>query len=336
MSVRTWVGAVALATLSLARAEPAYTVEAAQVAADNPKMLAQVKRVAITQFVVQFLDRQSGMATSSGLRGGASAKAALTLAGPGVTQYQRVADALYDDAVKAVQAAGIEVIPHEQLAAHPEYAKLVDSGKPSPLEDEKFIGYGGWNVSARGLPITFDSDDEESFTTSSKQADPRGDHYRSMGSMLGGNSTATRWAEWNLAKGLDTHLLKVRVTVPMAFIETSGGFMMGSASYKVTPAPRLARDVTRFAFRRERDAARVRLDQHLMLAPDMVSLETLSKTTDNSGGLGAALGLLGSAQTAGEFRLNADPARYEAEVLAASRATFTGFASALRAKRQNP
>jgi hypothetical protein len=227
MSVRTWVGAVALTTLSLARAEPANTVEAAQVAADNPKMLAQVKRVAITQFVAQFLDRQSGMATSSGLRGGASAKAALTLAGPGVTQYQRIADALYDDAVRAVQAAGIEVIPQEQLAAHPEYAKLVDSGKPSPQEDEKFIGYGGWSVSARGLPITFDSDDEESFLTSSKQA-------------------------------------------------------------------------------------------------------------DNSGGLGAAFGLLGSAQAAGEFRLHADPARYEAEVLAASRATFTSFASALRAKRQNP
>ena len=200
--------------------------------------------------------------------------------------------------------------------------------RPSPSGNE--------NVSARGLPITFDSDDEESFLTSSKQSDPRGDQYRSMGSMLGGNSTATRWAEWNLAKGLDTHLLKVRVTVPMAFVETSGGFMMGSASYKVTPAPRLARDVTRFAFRREHDAARVRLDQHLMLAPDMVSLETLSKKTDNSGGLGAALGLLGSAQTAGEFRLNADPARYEAEVLAASRASFSAFGSVLRSKRQGP
>lgn len=336
MSLRWSLAALALATLPIANAQTAYSVDPAQVATDNPQMLAQVRRVAITQFVVQFIDRQNSMATSSGIRGGASAKAALTLAGPGADQYRRIADALYDDAVREVAAAGIEVIPHEQLAAHPEYAKLVESGKPSPQEDEKFIGYGGWVFSARGLPITFDSDDEESFTTIGKQSDPRGDQYRSMVSMLGGNSTSTRWAEWNLAKGLDTHLLKVRVTVPLAFIETSSGFMMGAASIKVTPAPRLARDVTRLSFRRERDAARVRLDQHLMLAPDLVAMETLNKKVDNSGGLGAALGMLGSAQASAEYRINADPARYETEVLAASRATLSTFGKVLLARRQNP
>lgn len=163
-----------------------------------------------------------------------------------------------------MQAAGIEVIPQAQLAAHPQYAKLAESGKPSPIEDEKSVGYGGWTYSARGLPITFDSDDEESFMVSSKDADPRGDHYRSMGNLLGGNSTSARWAEWNLAKGLDAHLQKVRVTVSMAFIETSGG-------------------------------------------------------------LGAALGLLSAGQAEAEYRLKADPARYESEVLGAARATFAGF-----------
>ena len=330
MSILRALAALSLAAASsLALAQTAYKVEPAQVATDNARMLGEVKRVAITQFVVQFLDRQSNRVTSSGFRGGAAAKASLTLAGPGKEQYQRIAEALYDEAVKTVQAAGIEVIPQAQLAAHPEYTKLVESGKPSPIEDEKFVGYGGWTYSARGLPITFDSDDEESFMVSSKDADPRGDHYRSMGNMLGGNSTSTRWAEWNLAKGLDAHLLKVRVTVPMAFIETSGGLMAGSAGTKVVVAPRLARDVTRFTFRRERDAARVRLDQHLPMPVDMVSLETLKKNVDNSGGLGAALGLLGAAQAEAEYRLNADPARYEAELLGATRATFAGFGVAL-------
>lgn len=334
MSIRYWLGAFTLASLSLAQAQTPYTVDAEKIAADNPTMLTQVKRVAITQFVVQFLDRQNNSAVSSGIRGGAAAKASLTLAGPGAAQYQRIADGLYEDAVQAVKAAGMDVVPHEQLAAHPEYAKLLDSGKASPQEDEKFVGYGGWTYSTRGLPITFDSDDEESFTTSSKDNDRRGDQYRSMGSVLGGNSTATRWAEWGLAKGLDAHLLKVRVTVPMAFIETSSGFMAGSASVKVTPAPRLARDVTRFAFRRERDSARVRLDQHLMLAPDMVTMETLSKKVDNSGGLGAVFGMLSSAQASAEYRLDAAPERYEAEVLAAARATFASFGKVLQQKRQ--
>lgn len=333
MSIRYWLGALTLASLPLAQAQTTYSVDASHVVADNPNILAQVKRVAITQFVVQFLDRQNNSAVSSGIRGGAAVKASLTLAGPGASQYQRIADALYDDAVQAVKAAGMEVVPHEQLVAHPEYAKLLESGKPSPQEDEKFVGYGGWVYSTRGLPITFDSDDEESFTTNSRDNDRRGDQYRSMGSLLGGNSTATRWAEWGLAKGLDTHLLKVRVTVPMAFIETSSGFMAGSASIKVTPAPRLARDVTRFSFRREHDSARVRLDKHLMLAPDMVSMETLSKKVDNSGGLGAVFGLLSGAQASAEYRIDAAPERYEAEVLAASKATFATFGKVLQQQR---
>ena len=336
MFIRLCLLVAASSSFFLAHAQASYAVETTQVVADNPKMLAQVKRVAITQFVVQFLDRQNNQAVSSSFRGGAKASASLTLAGPGASQYQRIADALYDDVVQTVKAAGVKVISHDQLVAHPEYAKLVESGKPSPQEDEKFIGYGGWTFSPKGLPITFDSDDEESFTTVGKPGDPRGDHYRAMGSMRGGKSTATRWAEWNLAKGLDAHLLKVRLTVPVAFIEASGGLMAGSASTKVTPAPRLARHVTRFTFRRERDAARVRLDQHLMLKPDLVTLETLSKSVDNTGGLGAAMGLLGSSQATAEYRINADPARYEAEVLAASKAAFSTFGKVLQEKRQNP
>lgn len=324
-----------LLTLScLAHAQTAYNVAPAMIATDNPSMIKEVKRVAITQFVVQFFDRQNDMATSSGLRGGASATIEATVVGPTPAQYQRITDQLYDDTVKAMQAAGIEVIAHEKLVAHPEYAKLVDSGKPSPQHDEKFTGYGGWTFSTKGLPVTFDSDDEESFTVSGRDKDPRGDHYRSMGSMLGGNSTSTRWAEWNLAKGLDTHLLKVRVTVPMAFVAASGGFLTGSTSTRVAAAPRLARDVTRFTFRRERSAARVRLDQHLMLPTDFIFLETVSKQVDNTGGLAAAFGMRGSAQAAYVYRLNVLPHRYESEVLGAARGTFQTFGQVLQNTRQ--
>lgn len=198
-----------LAALALAAASPLS------------RMLGEVQRVAITQFVVKFLDRQSNRVTSSGLRGGASAKASLTLAGPGKEQYHRIAEALYDEAVKTVLASGIEVIPHARLSAHPEYAKLAESGKPSLIEDEKFVGYGGWTYSARGL------------------------------------------------------------------------------------------------------------DQHLPIPAEMVSLETLKKSVDNSGGLGAALGLLSAGTAEAEYRLNADPARYESEVLGAARAAFAGFGAAL-------
>ena len=105
-----------------------------------------------------------------------------------------------------------------------------------------------------------------------------------MGSLLGGNSTGARWAEWNLAKALDAHLLKVRVTVPLAIVKTSGGLLSGGASVKVEPLPRIARDVTRFTFRRERAAARVRLDRHLLLPADLLTVETVSKQADNTGG----------------------------------------------------
>lgn len=323
-----------IALSSVASAQNAYNVAPSMIATDNASMIKDVKRVAITQFVVQFFDRQNDMATSAGFRGGASATIEATVVGPTPDQYQRITDQLYDEAVKTMQAAGIEVIPHEKLVAHPEYAKLLDSGKPSPQQDEKFTGYGGWTYSTRGLPITFDSDDEESFMVSSRDKDPRGDHYRSMGSMLSGNSTSTRWAEWNLAKGLDTHLLKVRVAVPMAFVAASGGFLSGSTSTRVAAAPRLARDVTRFTFRRERSAARVRLDQHLLLPTDFIFLETVSKQVDNTGGLAAALGMRGSAQAAYVYRLNVLAQKYESEVLGAARGTFQTFGKVLQTTRQ--
>lgn len=146
------------------------------------------------------------------------------------------------------------VVPHEQLAALPDFQKLKDAGKPSPLEGEKFTGRGGWTFSPRGLPVVWDSDDEESFMQSSRDPDPCGEQYRSGGSPLGGNSTGPRWAEWGLAKALDAYLLKVRVTILLAV---------------------------------------------------------------------------------SEYRLNADPACSEAEVLAAARATFADFGPALQA-RCNP
>lgn len=318
-------------------AQPApatYTLEPAMVALDNPRLLGEVKRVAITQLVVQFIDRQDGSAVSGGFGGGASAKASVRLAGPGAAQFQRITDALYDEVLGVVQAAGLEVVPHAELAAQPDWAKLKEAGKPSPVEDEKFSGYGGWVFSPRDLPVLFDSDDEESFMQSNRDPDPRGEQYRSMGSLLGGNSTGARWAEWNLAKALDAHLLKVRVTVPLAIVKTSGGLLSGGASVKVEPLPRLARDVTRFTFRRERAAARVRLDRHLLLPADLLTLETVSKQADNTGGLNRALGLLSSNTAAGEYRLNADPQRYEAELLAATRATFARFGAQLQAARK--
>lgn len=330
------VGALWLACwggAALAQPAPGYQVAPAMVAVDNPRLVGAVKRVAITQLVVQFMDRQDGRAVGSNTRGGAAASVMVRLAGPGAEQYQRITEALYDEAVQVAKAAGLEVVPHEQLAALPDFQKLKDAGKPSPVEDEKFVGHGGWTFSPRGLPVVWDSDDEESFLQSNRDPDPRGEQYRSGGSLLGGNSTAARWAEWGIAKALDAHLLKVRVTVPLAVIETSGGVMSGGASVKVKPAPRLARDVTRFTLRRERDAGRLRLDQHLFLAPDLLALETVSQKRDNTGGLGAALGLLGANTASAEYRLNADPARYEAEVLAATRATFASFGQALKARR---
>ncbi|MBP6901806.1 MAG: hypothetical protein KBC73_17045 [Burkholderiaceae bacterium] len=322
-----------LAALSLQAVQAQAQTPA--VAVDNGRMLDGVKRVAITQVVLQFIDRQDGSAVSGGFGGGASAKAAVRLAGPGAEQYQRITEAVYQELLRTVQAAGLELVPHEQLAAQPDWAKLKEAGKPSPVEDEKFSGYGGWVYSPADLPVVFDSDDEESFMQSNRDPDPRGEQYRSMGSLLGGNSTAARWAEWGLAKALDAHLLKLRITVPLAIVKTSGGILSGGASVKVEPLPRLARDVTRFTFRREREAARLRLDRHLLLPADLLSVETVAKSADNTGGIGRALGLLGSNSAAGEYRLNADPARYEAEVLAAARATLAAFGQTLKARR-NP
>lgn len=329
-----WCLALAAST-GFAQTATAYKVDAAQVAVDNPRAVDAVRRVVITQLVVQFMDRQDGSAVSGGFGGGASAKLAIKLHGPGAAQYQRITDALYDDVVRTAQAAGLEVVPHEQLLALPDFQKLKEAGKPSPLEDEKFSGHGGWTFSPRSLPVAFDSDDEESFMQSNKDPDPRGEQYRSGSSLFAGNSTAARWAEWGIARALDAHLLKVRVTVPLAIIERSGGILSGGASVKVTPAPRLARDVTRFAFRREREASRVRLDQHLMLAPDLMTMEKVSEQKDNTGGLNRALGLLSANSATAEYRLDASAERYESEVLAAARATFAGFGQVLKARR-NP
>lgn len=306
------------------------------VTVDSASRLAKVKRVAITQLVVQCIDRQNGKAAASGFAGGAAASLDLKLDGPGVEQCQHLADALYDEVVKTMTSAGVEVVPHEKLAALPAFADVQKAGKPSPKQEEALVGYGGWMVSPRGMTVLLDRDDEESFMQSNRDPDPRGEVYRAGGSQfaeafsLGG----LRQGEDAIAEALDAHVLKVRVTVPLAVIEKSGGFLSGGASVKMKSMPRLARDVTRFTFRRDGSSSRIRLDEHMLLPAEMATLETVEEKKDNGSlSLSAAFGMRSSSTASGVYRMVIDPQRYETEVLAASKATFARFGQTLEAKR---
>lgn len=119
---------------AVALQEGVDTAQAYQFAVEAPKFTKYFKpsrKVAITSFQVQIATGTQETSTRRQFLGGgatSSSTLAVTLGGVSVEQVQAMTDRLYDDYVQMLTNNGYTVVSADELAANPEYRKLVGDG----------------------------------------------------------------------------------------------------------------------------------------------------------------------------------------------------------------
>ncbi|OGR01904.1 MAG: hypothetical protein A2511_02265 [Deltaproteobacteria bacterium RIFOXYD12_FULL_50_9] len=187
-----------------------------------------IKKVAISQYFVEFVTKSYGGATASNAQQKSSSTVGVwaNLKGIETEQFQAITDKMYEQMVEEFKKAGIEVIPVEQLKQSKSFQKLVEKEKKAPYE------ISSWNrtsqmFAAKGLPLYFDPNDKR----------------LGLGNMFASqfsNFNPEKWEE-KIAEEMDTAVLKANFTVTYANMETKGGQFRNKAEVntdlKVTLIP---------------------------------------------------------------------------------------------------
>lgn len=107
----------------------------------DTKALKSLTKVAVPQFSVEFVtaDSVSGETSGFAAAGRASVTASYKLIGVGKDEFQAMAEALYADFLRELQASGLEVVSADQLAAAPSYRKQVAGGTQMPVVNDSAI-----------------------------------------------------------------------------------------------------------------------------------------------------------------------------------------------------
>ena len=97
---------------------------------DNPEYLPAIKRVVITNYMVDFVSELKYTKSLSGLEAmiGADSDVSIKLVGANNEQFQAITEKFYQQTVEQLKAQGIEVVPVEELKALPEFADLAANG----------------------------------------------------------------------------------------------------------------------------------------------------------------------------------------------------------------
>jgi hypothetical protein len=264
------------------------------IATDASGSFSGVKKVAITGFIVQFVDKETIKRGSGGFGGGQSASAeAKLVAPPSQELMERMAAKLYDDTLAQVKAAGIEVLTLDEIKAKPIWKTISTEGEASPLKTETgFVTNAqGTFIAPYGYRIQFDNQDDAQMTVGND--DPRHDRFKTM-SLRTAYSIPMRNAEGELVKAGDaTHVLRVRITITPAQLSAQSGFLSG-ASAKIEAGLRADPVFTRWTVKDGAGSAltgnpRIYLKEAAMM-PGVLKKEDVSKKSGEvDGGLGRAL-----------------------------------------------
>jgi hypothetical protein len=237
-----------------------------------PDNVAALKRVAIATFVVQYVT-EFGI-ESKGSRSSRNAGDVFYSKWKELPPelLQSTTDALYAKLVADLKAAGLEVVPADQVAAQPQMADLRGAGRPSPaVVSDSTIRKASTLVSAQGLPLLLAPVPDVKLASYATQPIEGTDAPRNLMNwdnqasqwMLGSNieisSLATIYgSQLKLAEGLNATLLNVRLTVPlvdMGITSKLGGLLGGGALFAdastighIKPNPRFVEAGTVFGF----------------------------------------------------------------------------------------
>jgi hypothetical protein len=212
--------ALVVSGVAFAKDEPVFDPGAAPNAlaqtflkVDKPKALADLRRVAIANFRVEFAVENSAKGSSSGTMGASAVKADIKLTGVTDETRQAITNSLYDSFVADLAAAGVEVIAYETLQANKQYQSLGKRLLASPHPVGTQIGKSVF-VGPRGAPVYTTNDDK----------------HLSVGALMGGFGAQPQNIEPQIAKALDAAVLRVNLAVQFAEQKASGGMFRNESS----------------------------------------------------------------------------------------------------------
>jgi hypothetical protein len=272
-----------------APAEPAPKPSVADfVLAERPEALRGIRRVAITTFSVEYMTFLEAKVEGNwgNLIGNKPNDVSVTMLGHDQAGWQAVVDAFYDRLVADLTAAGIEVVPQAEVRAAKEYAAIAKAATPLPKEVKGRAGKGTY-YGARDLPVVIQNETavfrQQAFKIQFGGKPPE-DLYTGLGATFasGFASSGVTPAEHQLAKKLDAHVLKVRMTVLPTQVSADHNFWVGG-HVETKAAVSLVPFVNRYLFYTPAGK-----DARLSIKQDLVSTRAAGELVDKTSVLSKA------------------------------------------------
>jgi hypothetical protein len=187
---------------------------------ENPKVARGTKRVVIPYFQVEFA-QQSSAKNNNGYD---HHQVIVTMTGVAAARFQAITNDFYDAVVSDLKAAGVDVVPIEQMNATPEFKELSSHGfkdSPDTVEHQDNISkfYAPHGMQVYYLP----ADERFAGIANNKKSTGLAAGISSfagvMTSTYGGAAYKFVPQEVALAKAIDAKVLRVRVVVDFADVE---------------------------------------------------------------------------------------------------------------------
>lgn len=243
-----------LGTAGAADLDPAGNIKAQAekfVKVDNPEYLSAIKRVVITNYMVDFVSELKYTKSLSGLEAmiGADSDVSIKLVGSNNEQFQAITEKFYQQTVEQLKAQGIEVVTVEELKALPEFTDLAANGvTPVPSEQDAAAGKGLF-FTAQGLPLQLSDETQFIPTFTPPFTKPKKDDFLTFGTRFSGGFSAgqAQYVEEKIAKKLGASILKVRLTVLGGQLTPDTSFWSGG-KVSTRAAASFVDFVSRYAF----------------------------------------------------------------------------------------
>jgi hypothetical protein len=307
-------------TATAARAEAAVQL------AGTPAVLKGLNRVAIGSFQVEFVHKGAASASSHriGSSGTANTNVVVSLTGLSAADFQAVADAAYARTVADLKAAGLEVLPLDQVKASAAYRKLTEGATATAETRTKDT----WSVvhAPAGMLVY----GEGSASTGG---------FGALAAI--GATMSAAFGQPELSRELDAAVLAVRLVVNFVDMKSSDRSWFNRSSGQSTVSwqygPAVAPERTSFTVVRQQDgsAGQVRLALQAPLLIDGAAFSGVKDTSSVAGNIGLALLNMaigkGGSSSAVEKEVVADPERYRALVGQGLEAASGLFAQRLKA-----
>ena len=264
--------------------------------------LGGAKRVAISQFRVEFMVENSGKASSSSSAGWTSSSTEITLVGVNAEMRQAITDQLYDRLVQELTSAGVEVLPYETLSADENYKSMERIFKrtqePVGMQAGKSVFVG-----PHGMPYYMTNDDK----------------HIGLGAALGGFSTVQpQNIEPRIAESLQATVLRATMSVKFADVKKSGGMFRMGSSVDTKEALAWVPEQTQFLFvTPDNGKARITLEKTIMMPNDVLTLQETTTKGEKAAQMAANVitGLFaGGGRSSATYDAVANPEAYQSSL----------------------